>query len=330
MENEMNQFAPTRRALIATGIAATLAAPALLRAGPLRAQTAPTAVQTFPSVYPRRFGDGTLFAISDGYLTLPTSFVAGLSEAEIAADQAAAFSPDPATITAAVTCHILQTGDRRVMIDSGAGTSFGPTAGRLAETLKTLGIDPASITDVLLTHLHPDHVGGLLGTEGAAFANAMIHVDTAELAFWTDPAAESAAPDIAKPFFSVARAVATAYRDRLSPFSSEVEVVPGIHSVALPGHTVAHRGFHLAQGSDELIVAGDAVVFSAFQFVHPQATSIVDSDPALAVTTRRTLFDRVSADRLLIAATHLPFPGFGYVERKGEAYAWVPETWRLD
>lgn len=321
--------AVTRRTLITSGLAATVAAPALLRTGPLRAQDALVPKPAFPSVYPRRFGDGLLMAIADGYVTLPTAFVGGLTEAEVAADQAAAYAPDPASITAPVTCHILQLGDRQVMIDSGAGTSFGPTTGRLAETLAVLGIDPAGITDVLLTHLHPDHVGGLLGAEGPVFPNATIHLDAAELAWWTDPAQPATAPDLVKPFFQVAQGFAASYRDHLQTFNGEAEVLPGIRSLALPGHTVGHRGYHLAAGSEELIVAGDAVVFAAFQFVHPEATSLADTDPAVAIATRRALLDRASSDRLLLAATHLPFPGFGHVERRGEAFAWVPEVWRL-
>lgn len=325
----MSRSTLTRRALIGT-TAAALAAPALFRNQRALAQSATAPKAAYPSVYPRRFGSGTILAVSDGYVKLPTSFVTGLTEAEKAADQAAAYAPDPASIIATVTCHVLERGDRRILIDSGAGSSFGRTTGRLSETLRRLGINPASITDVVLTHLHPDHAGGLLAGEGKAFPDATLHVDAAELAYWTDETNAAQASELVRPFFPVAQAVASVYADALSPFSGEAEVLPGLRSLALPGHTVAHRGYHLGDGREELIIAGDAIVFAAFQFVHPDAASLADTDAALARATRRTLLDRAATDRLLIAGTHLPFPGFGHVERKGEAYAWIPEEWRLD
>lgn len=317
----------SRRQLLTTGAGAVLAAPALFRAMPAQAQAAvPVAL---PSIYPRPFGSGEILAIADGYVTLPTQFVGGLTEAELLADQVAAYAPDPASITAPVTCHVIRTGGRVILIDSGAGTSFGPTTGRLAAGLAAAGIDPASVTDILLTHLHPDHVGGLIPDGQIAFPNAAIHVDEAELAYWTDPSNATSAVDLVKPFFDVAAAAVSAYGERIQPFGTS-EILPGMRALPLPGHTPAHVGFEVSDGADILIVAGDAVVFAAFQFTHPQATSLADTDPAQAIETRRMLLDRAAVDRMVVAATHLPFPGFGHVEARSDgAYAWIPENWRL-
>ena len=112
------------------------------------------------------------------------------------------------------------------------------------------------------------------------------------------------------------------------PFSGDVEVLPGITAVALPGHTVGHTGFLLAGRDAQILVFGDAAHSAAVQFPHPDAGLVFDTDPAEAAATRVGLFDRLAADRTLVAGTHMPFPGFGHVARAGGAYAWVPEEWR--
>ena len=120
-----------------------------------------------------------------------------------------------------------------------------------------------------------------------------------------------------QPFFARARATAAAYGDRLVPFSGDGEVVPGVTSLALPGHTLGHTGFRLASGGAEIVVFGDAVNSAAVQFDHPEAGLVFDTDAALAAATRAKLLDALAADRTLVAGTHLPFPGIGHVARAG-------------
>ena len=119
-----------------------------------------------------------------------------------------------------------------------------------------------------------------------------------------------------QPFFARARATAAAYGDRLVPFSGDGEVIPGVTSLALPGHTAGHTGFRLASGGAEIVVFGDAVNSAAVQFSHPEAGLVFDTDAALAAETRAKLLDVLAADGTLVAGTHLPFPGIGHVARR--------------
>jgi glyoxylase-like metal-dependent hydrolase (beta-lactamase superfamily II) len=315
----------SRRMLLAGG-AAALAAPRLLAATGARAQegSAPVA----PLVYPRKVGELEVTAISDGYVEFPGLPFVNIDDEEVRTALTAAFLDPAAPLRLGVTAHLVRGGGRTVLIDSGAADTFGPTLGRLPAALAALGVQPADVQAVLLTHMHPDHLGGLLAADGPAFPNATVHADEADLGYWTDEATAAQAPKDFQPFFTRARATAAAYGDRIQPFSGEAEVLPGVTTVPLPGHTVGHTGFRLASGDAEIIVFGDAAHSSAVQFAHPEASLSFDTDPAQAAESRTRFFDMAATDRTPVASTHLPFPGVGHVARSGAAYAWVPESWQ--
>jgi glyoxylase-like metal-dependent hydrolase (beta-lactamase superfamily II) len=314
----------SRRSVLAGG-AAMLAIPPILVAAPARAQGATAAV-----AYPRKVGDIEIVAISDGYLELPGALFVNISEQERAAAFSAAFLDPAVPARVGVTAHLVRAGGRTILIDTGTADLFGPTLGALPGTLAALGVAPADVDAVLLTHMHPDHLGGLLAGGAPAFPNATVHVSATDLAFWTDEATAARAPDDFKPFFARAVATAAAYGDRVIPFGADGEVLPGVASLALPGHTVGHTGYHLSSGDAEILVFGDVAHSAAVQFAHPGAGLVFDTDPAQAAETRARTLDRLAADRTLVAGTHLPFPGIGHVARAGDAYAWVPEHWRYD
>lgn len=319
----------SRRALLSAGAGLAAALPVLSRGVPAMADAA-TGPAPLPSIYTRQFGAGQIWFIADGYVKLPTQVVGGLTAEQVLAAQTAAYAPDPASIIAPVTSQVLRLGDRTVLIDAGAGVSFGPTLGRLPAALAAAGIAPDSVTDVLVSHFHPDHVGGLIPAGGPAFPNATVHVPDADRAFWGDPSNATKVIDAAKPWFDTAGAVLKAYGDRIQTFTGEADLLPGVRALPMPGHTPGHSGFALSDGKESLLVCGDAAVLQAFQFTHPAAFSVIDFDAEQAIATRRALFDRAATDRLLIAATHLDFPGVGHVEAGPVgSFAWVPEPWRL-
>ena len=222
----------SRRGVLAAG-AATLAAPQLLVASPAGAQDAATA--TAALVYPRKVGELRADRDQRRLYRRDRPVFANIDEDDVSAARTAAFLDPAAPFRIGVTAHLVRGGDRTVLIDTGTADLFGPTLGRLAPALAALGVAPELVDAVLVTHMHPDHIGGLLAGGAPAFPNATLHVNETDLAFWTDEATAGNAPDQMKPFFDWSAEKARAYADRVIPFGADAEVLPGITSVALPG-----------------------------------------------------------------------------------------------
>jgi glyoxylase-like metal-dependent hydrolase (beta-lactamase superfamily II) len=230
-----------------------------------------------------------------------------------------------------VNTFLLHLPDRLVLVDGGCGAAMGPTLGRLAGNLAAVGVRPEDIDSILVTHLHPDHIGGLVDAAGqAVFRNAELIVHEADATYWSDDAVLAQAPDgMEKQFVLLSRATLAAYRDRTRRVT-DGDPLAGITAVPAPGHTPGHTGWLISSGGAALLIWGDIVHLPGIQFAHPEAGMAFDVDGAQAIATRRRIMDMAATDRLRVAGMHMDFPGFGHVVRAGGAYAFVPEVWSAD
>lgn len=315
----------SRRGLF--GGAAAAAAGSLI--APQLARAEATAPAFLPTTYDRMVGDIRVTSILDGVFPLPQDLVTNLDAAAITKGMQRAYLDTAGPVPLAVAAYVIRQGSDITIIDAGAGTAFGPMLGRLAPSLGALGIAPEAVNRLVVTHMHPDHIGGFVNETGAAFPTATLHVSGTDLKFWTDETIAGGAPDGAKPFFALARAVAGAYGDRVMPFDGDVDLGGGLSAIAMPGHTVGHTGYRLSSGNDQLILWGDMTGVAALQFSHPDSGIAFDTDGTLAAQTRRRMLDMFVAEKIAVVGTHLPFPGVGHVEAKDGAYAWVPEEWKI-
>lgn len=313
-----------RRDFFAMG-AASAAGLAGLRVAPVMAQDASVAGLVAAREF--QIGEARVTALSDGFLPIDASAMIGIDEPDFKALLEAAYFSGPAHPTG-VNAYLVDHGGRVTLIDAGTGAAFGESLGHLVSTMTALGLDPAAVDAVCATHLHPDHIGGIVTEAGNPFANATLHVDEADLAFWGDAEIKAQAPAEFHGFFDLANGAVASFADRVMPFSGETDLGAGLSSMPLPGHTPGHSGFMLSSGDETLLFFGDIVHVGPVQFARPEVTIAFDVDPETAASTRARVFDMASTDRLRIAGAHISFPGVGYLETATEGYRFVPQSWQ--
>jgi glyoxylase-like metal-dependent hydrolase (beta-lactamase superfamily II) len=314
----------TRRSF---GLAA--AGAAVLPALPAAAKEAPAGAQA-PGIYRMKVGTYEVTVLNDGSGALPTKYFSGDAEGSAKLlENAFVASKDMAPTT--FNEWLINTGDKLVLVDTGYSTAIGPLAGHLPKTLAAAGVNPADIDAVVITHIHPDHCNGLLTPDKQiAFPNASIHVNGEELAWWLE--GDVKVPE-GKPFFKdlfeAGRAAFKPYVDgkRVQTFKDGTELVPGVTAVTAAGHTVGHTMVRVASGNGQLLIWTDIVHSTALQFPEPERSIAYDLEPPKAIATRKKVMDMAATDRLLIAGTHIGFPGVGHVAKAGSGYAFVPVSW---
>nr|WP_179869772.1 MBL fold metallo-hydrolase [Rhizobium chutanense] len=285
-----------------------------------------------PSRYSLQIGDIDVMVVSDGVLTLPGAMLG--HNADPAARSAWLdhnFLPTE-TLDWGLNVVVVRSGGRTILLDAGLGSDPNlnlPRAGQLAHRLAAAGIDLASVTDVVLTHMHMDHIGMLLvdGVKEQLRPDLRIHVAAAEVKFWTAPdfSHVSMPPGFPDALRRAAKRFAEEYGGHLQTFEEECTVAPGVVVTRTGGHTPGHSVIRLASGSDRLMFAGDAVF--AVGFEHPDWFNGFEHDPEEAARVRVRLLRELSATGELLVATHLPFPSIGHVAIDGDAFRWVPIFW---
>ncbi|HEY2500458.1 MAG TPA: MBL fold metallo-hydrolase [Mycobacterium sp.] len=284
-----------------------------------------------PSRYALRVGEIDVMVISDGVLPISAPTLATNADpVDLAAWLDDMFLP-PDVLEWPLNVVVVRGGDRTVLIDAGLGVEFPdfPRAGRLALRLEAAGIDPGSLTDVVLTHMHMDHVGGLLGDglKPRLRPDLRVHVAAAEAEFWESPdfSRTQMPPGVPDALRSVASRFLDEYRGQLRPFETEYEVAPGVVVCRTGGHTPGHSVVRLASGGDRLTFAGDAVFQVAFD--NPGWFNGFEHDPEEAAGVRVRLLQELAATREPLVATHLPFPSVCRVAVAGNAFRCVPAVW---
>jgi glyoxylase-like metal-dependent hydrolase (beta-lactamase superfamily II) len=285
-----------------------------------------------PSRYALRIGEIDVLVISDGVLPLPATMLAPNADPAVRAAWLKDMFLPPDAFDWALNAVVVRSGGKTILIDAGLGSDPDlnlPRAGQLIKRLEAAGIDLASVTDAVLTHMHMDHVGGLLvdGVKERLRPDLRIHVAAAEVKFWESPdfsrtAMPTGFPDALR---STATRFKKEYQSQLRLFDEEYEVAPGVVVTRTGGHTPGHSVVRLASGGDRLMFAGDAVF--AVGFEQPGWHNGFEHDPEEAARVRVRLLRELAETGQMLVATHLPFPSIGRVAADGDAFRWVPAFW---
>ncbi len=273
-----------------------------------------------------RHGALEITVLSDGHLVVPTPFLAvnverAQLEAAIATVGQRGERVEPPT-----NVTLIRTKSDLVLIDTGSGPHFMPTAGKLLANMKAADVDPQSITKVVYTHAHPDHIWGTLDDfdEGPNFPNATYVISAAEWNFWMAEDAATKLPADRQNFVAGAQRNLLRIKDKIRTVQPGEEIVAGLRAIDTAGHTAGHIAIEVVSGNEALLVVGDALAHPVIAFAHPDWKPAADHhDADRAVQTRKQLLDRLATDRTLMVGFHLPWPGLGRAERKGTAYAFV-------
>jgi len=283
-----------------------------------------------PGYYRMMIGDFEVTALSDGTVDLEvTKLLTNTTPAKVNAALGRVFLKDP--VETSVNAFLVNTGEKLVLIDAGAGGLFGPTLGKLATSLVASGYQPEQVDEIYITHMHPDHVGGLSSGDKLAFPNAIVRADKREAWFWLSQSNLDKAPATDKGFFQGAMGAVNPYvaAGRFKPFDGNTALVPGIRAVAARGHTVGHVIYVIESKGQRLTLWGDLMHVAAVQFADPSVTIRFDTDSKTAAAQRKKEFADAAKRGQWVGAAHLPFPGIGHIRSEGQGYVWVPANYSV-
>ena len=311
-------------AAIAFGGSALLVAPTSASAA------APQVRTQAPGFYRAMLGDFEITALSDGTVDLDVPKLLHEPAAKTDAALSRAFVKAP--LETSVNAFLVNTGSKLVLVDAGSGALFGPTLGRLVASLQAAGYTPDQVDDIFITHMHPDHVGGLAANGQRVFPNATVHADKRDSDFWLSQARLDAAPAEMKGFFQGAMASVNPYvaAGKYQPFEADGEPVPGIRTLASHGHTAGHTSYLVESKGQKLVIIGDLIHVASVQFAEPGVTIAFDSDAKAAAVSRDSVFKLAAKDGDLVAAAHLQFPGLGHLRAAGKSWTWVPANYSTE
>ena len=286
---------------------------------------APMAGTQAPGFYRHKVGNYEVTVVSDGTLTLDATIFTG---DEAGAEKLLRDAHLPKMgFTTPLNTWLINTGQKLILVDSGGGTHFAPSVGRLPQNLAAAGVSPSAIDAVVITHPHPDHIPGVITSDHKMlFPNATLYVNENDHAFWTSADIRGKAPEEFRGFFDLAVNAIKPYAaaGKLSLYKDGTEFAPGVRAVACYGHTVGHSMVRVSPPGGDFLIFGDIVHCLALQFPDPERSVAFDTDPPAALANRKRVLDMVMTDKLLFSGGHLPFPALGHATKSGSGYAFVP------
>ena len=278
-----------------------------------------------PGYYRMMLGDFEVTAISDGTVKLPVKDLLNAPAAKIDAALKKNFISYP--VETSVNAYLINTGSKLLLVDTGAAGLFGPTLGNMLANLKAAGYQPEQVDEIYITHMHPDHVGGLMNGTTMTFPNATLRLDKADADFWLSEAKMKATPKESQGFFQGAMASVNPYvaAGKLKTFEGGTELVPGIKAMATHGHTAGHTAYAVESKGEKLVLWGDLMHVAAVQFDDPSVTIKFDTETKAAAKERIKAYADAARGGYLVGGSHLAFPGLGHVRKaSGKGFTWVP------
>jgi glyoxylase-like metal-dependent hydrolase (beta-lactamase superfamily II) len=322
-----HQHLPHAMRWLRTGLSITVSSMAIVAS----VQAAAPQVKTqAPGFYRMMLGDFEITALSDGTIDLPLTQLLTNTTAEETLKALAKSFLKPAVETS-VNAYLINTGPKLVLVDAGDPPLLRPMLGKLQMNLKAAGYQPEQVDAVLITHMHRDHVGGLMNGDKLAFPNATVYANRKDADYWLSQTNMDKAPEAVKSFFKVAMASINPYASagKFKTFDGDTELVPGISARVAPGHTPGHTAYVVESKDQKLMLWGDMLHIEAIQFNEPGVTLLFDVDAQAAAEQRKRAFADAAERGYWIGTSHLSFPGLGHLRIEGKGYRWVPASYSV-
>jgi glyoxylase-like metal-dependent hydrolase (beta-lactamase superfamily II) len=280
--------------------------------------------------YHFQLGDAKITALSDGSIGLDKSLLTNVHEHKVDKLLKNAYV-ESSTVDTSVNAYIISLKDKVILVDTGTGGLFGANLNKLSISLKNAGYTPEQVTDIVVTHFHGDHIGGLITDGKFTYPNATLHLNKKEVDYWLNQDLYAKAPEQGKKFFKDAIDVITPYikSDKVKQFTGEdakpVKLFDGMLAIQSHGHTAGHTFYEIESKGKKLVFWGDIVHIPQVQFVDPTVTIKFDSDAKQAEIQRQKAFADAASKGYLVAVSHMPFPGVGHLAKdSGKGYQWIP------